>query len=323
MRGEEEYLRVLREVMETGEFRQTRNGMTRSKFSVKMDFDLKTSDGEKCECRRIVPLLTTKQVFWRGVVEELLWFLRADTDAHNLDKKGVKIWNGNSSREALDALGLTDYEEGDCGPIYGFQWRHFGAKYHGKGDYKNSPGGVDQLAGCLDLLRHDPTSRRIFMSAWNPTDLGKMCLPPCHVSYQFYVADYREEGGAGGTEEGGGVKRGDLCCMMYQRSADLFLGVPFNIASVALLTHILAKLSGFDVGSISLVIGDAHIYEEHFGAVEEQLKQIPVRDGFPELAIVDREQKTVDDFVAKDFTLSYAGSAAVSRPPVIRAQMKV
>jgi thymidylate synthase len=278
------YLDVLRRVMEEGEIRSTRNGQTRSLFSLKMDFSLRGENGEP-----IIPLLTTKRVFWKGVIEELLWFLRGDTDAKKLSSKGVKIWDGNSSREALDAKGLTDYEEGDCGPIYGYQWRHFGAEYCGPG--KTFLGeGVDQLGNCIELLKTDPLSRRIFMSAWNPTDLDKMCLPPCHVSYQFYVSGLRDG-------------QGKLYCLMNQRSADMFLGIPFNIASVALLTHIVAYLTGLEAGGISIVIGDAHIYEEHWGVVREQLERTPILGGFPQLFIHDSGQTEVEDFKSTDFEI--------------------
>jgi thymidylate synthase len=293
------YLDVLRQVMEKGETRSTRNGHTKSLFSLKMDFPLRDE-----EDRPIIPLLTTKKVFWKGVVNELLWFLRGETDSRLLAEEGVKIWDGNSSRAALDARGLEDYEEGDCGPIYGYQWRHFGASYRGPG---NTPlgEGVDQWLKCVDLLKSDPSSRRIFMSAWNPVDLEKMCLPPCHVSYQFYVqclaSSTTTTDNGMGSEAGA---KGRLCCLMNQRSADLFLGVPFNIASVSLMTHIMAHLTGLEVGSISIVVGDAHIYEEHWGVVEEQLSRTPIRGGFPHISIENRGQRVVENFVSSDFVLS-------------------
>jgi thymidylate synthase len=287
------YLDVLKQVMEKGEIRSTRNGRTRSLFSLKMDFSLEGENGEP-----IIPLLTTKRVFWKGIMKELLWFLRGDTDATKLSAEGVKIWDGNSSREALDAKGLLDYKEGDCGPIYGYQWRHFGAQYRGPG--KTPLGeGVDQLGKCIELLKTDPTSRRIFMSAWNPMDLEKMCLPPCHVSYQFYVQGLDN----GAIENMDGEKRGKLYCLMNQRSADLFLGIPFNIASVALLTHIMAFLTGLEAGGISIVTGDAHIYEDHWEVVREQLSRTPIYGGFPQITIHDNGQKDVEDFKVGDFEI--------------------
>ena len=299
------YLDVLRTVMEKGEVRTTRNGRTRSLFSLKMDFSLSGKNGEP-----IIPLLTTKRVFWKGILKELLWFLRGETDACKLSAEGVKIWNGNSSREALDAKGLVDYAEGDCGPIYGYQWRHFGAQYHGPGQTPLGEG-IDQLGNCIELLKTEPMSRRIFMSAWNPMDLDKMCLPPCHVSYQFYVKGFGEESegdanGNGGNGEKGEEKkkRGKLCCLMNQRSADLFLGIPFNIASVSLMTHIMACLTDLEPGEISIITGDAHIYEDHWGVVREQLERTPIQDGFPRIAIQNRGQGAVEDFEADDFILS-------------------
>ena len=293
------YLDVLRAVIEKGEVRSTRNGNTRSLFSLKMDFSLSGENGEP-----IIPLLTTKRVFWKGVVKELLWFLRGDTDAKHLSNEGVKIWDGNSSREALDEKGLTEYEEGDCGPIYGYQWRHFGATY--RGPLNTAFGeGIDQLGKCVELLKNEPTSRRIFMSAWNPVDLDKMCLPPCHVSYQFYVKGLEDDGGngeKGGNRENG--KKGKLYCLMNQRSADLFLGIPFNIASVSLLTHILASMANLEPGGISIVMGDAHIYEEHLDVAMEQLNRIPIPNGFPVLNIEPRNQTSPEDFKETDFSLS-------------------
>ena len=289
------YLDILKQVMEKGEIRSTRNARTKSLFSLKMDFQLTAEKGEP-----IIPLLTTKRVYWKGVVKELLWFLRGDTNAHHLSKEGVKIWDWNSSREALDVKGLTHYEEGDCGPIYGYQWRHFGAKYNG---HMNKPygkdKGIDQWSECVRLLKEEPTSRRIFMSAWNPVDLDKMCLPPCHVSYQFYVKGaWTEEMGQKGSGE-----KGKLYCLMNQRSADLFLGVPFNIASVSLMVHILCYLTGLEAGGISIVMGDAHIYEDQWEVVREQLSREPIDKGFPRLYIRDRQQEEVEDFEFEDFVL--------------------
>uniref|UniRef100_F6XVH4 Thymidylate synthase n=3 Tax=Ciona intestinalis TaxID=7719 RepID=F6XVH4_CIOIN len=157
------------------------------------------------------PLLTTKRVFWRGVAEELLWFIRGSTNAKELADKNVHIWDANGSRKFLDNIGLTEREEFDLGPVYGFQWRHYGAEYKDMhSDYTNQ--GVDQLKKVIDTIRTNPNDRRIIMCAWNPVDLPKMALPPCHAFAQFYVCN------------------GELSCQLYQRSADMGLGVPFNIA---------------------------------------------------------------------------------------------
>lgn len=167
------------------------------------------------------PLLTTKDVFWRGVAEELIWFVKGETNAKLLSDKKIRIWDGNASREFLDKIGLTEREEWDLGPVYGFQWRHFGAEYKTMHDsYEGT--GYDQLKAMIKTLKEDPSSRRILLSAWNPAAIDKMALPPCHILSQFYVSN------------------GKLSCQMYQRSCDLGLGVPFNIASYSLLTCMLA-----------------------------------------------------------------------------------
>jgi dihydrofolate reductase/thymidylate synthase len=212
-----QYLNLIREVISSGNSRDDRTGTgTLSKFGGIMRFDLKNS----------FPLITTKDVFWRGVVEELLWFIRGETNSKKLSEKGVKIWDGNGSREFLDSLNLHHRQEGDLGPVYGFQWRHFGADYQDMfSDYNNK--GVDQLKDLIHRIKNDPYSRRLILSAWNPADLSIMALPPCHVMSQFYVQD------------------GKLSCGMYQRSADIGLGVPFNIASYALLTVLLAEVIKF------------------------------------------------------------------------------
>jgi len=269
---ESNYLNALRDILENGKKRETRNATTISKFGITLNFDISTS----------FPLLTTKKMFWKGIYEELLWFIKADTNSKNLESKGVNIWTGNSSRNYLDSIGLNTYETGDCGPIYGFQWRHYNADYEGfDKDYTGK--GIDQLQNCVDLIRNDPTSRRIYMTAWNPIRLKEMCLPPCHVSYQFYV------------------ENNTLSCMMYQRSGDMFLGVPFNIASTALLTYMICHITGLTPGSITLVIGDAHIYESHIDAVKEQLTRTPLP--FPTLTFKNNHHN-INDILAEDIELN-------------------
>lgn len=203
----------------------------------------------------VLPLLTTKRVFWRAVAEELLWFITGSTNVKDLQEKNVHIWDGNSTREFLDKNGLVDREEGDLGPIYGFQWRHFGADYKTcHDDYTGQ--GVDQLNEVIERIRNNPTDRRIIMSAWNVVDLPKMALPPCHCFVQFYVAD------------------GELSCQLYQRSADMGLGVPFNIASYSLLTYMIAQVTGLKPGDFIHTIGDAHVYLNHIEPLQEQASQI-------------------------------------------------
>ena len=270
------YLEALQLILESGERRTTRNSITISKFSVKLDFDIRSS----------FPLLTTKKMYWKGVVYELLWFLRGDTNSKHLEEKNVNIWKGNSNRVFLDEHGLEYYEEGDCGPIYGFQWRHFGAVYTGMHtDYRGK--GIDQLQNCIDQLKNDPFSRRIFMSAWNPIQLEDMCLPPCHVSYQFYVSQEKE-----------------LSCILYQRSGDMFLGIPFNIASASLLIYILAYHTGLKPGFLTIHIGDAHIYENHIPAVKTQIERKTF--SFPTLQVSKRRLEslpTIEDYTFEDFIL--------------------
>jgi len=269
---EQNYLTQLQYVLDHGEIRQTRNAETLSCFGIRMEFDLTLG----------FPLLTTKKMFWKGIKEELMWFLKANTNSKDLSDKGVHIWDGNSNREFLDSIGLETYKEWDCGPIYGFQWRHFNAKYKGcLVNYKHQ--GVDQLLQVIHLLKTDPTSRRIFMSAWNPEQMKQMALPPCHISYQFYVSEGNK-----------------LQCQMYQRSGDMFLGIPFNIASTALLVHILAKMTDLQPGKVILVVGDAHIYKNHVEQVKLQLQRTPY---IPCNLIVKTKKNTIEEYVANDFVL--------------------
>lgn len=248
--GEAGYLAALKRVLLEGVRRQTRNSKTLSLFGVKLDFDISER----------FPLMTTKKMYWSGILHELLWFISGNTNSKLLEEKHVRIWKGNSTREYLDSIGLEHYPEGDCGPIYGFQWRHFNAPYTGTNSNYHGQG-VDQLKNVINLLRNDPTSRRIFMTSWNPGQLSEMALPPCHVSYQFYVRTIRS--------------KNYLDCIMYQRSGDMFLGVPFNIASTATLVHILGSITNLLPGKISILIGDAHIYEDHIEQVKEQIQRRP------------------------------------------------
>ncbi|KAL4869371.1 hypothetical protein BDV12DRAFT_185252 [Aspergillus spectabilis] len=248
-----------------GENRPDRTGTgTRSLFGpTPMRFSLSKPDSSNPASKiPILPLLTTKRVFLRAVL--------ADSYA------GVKIWDGNGSREFLNSVGLSHREVGDLGPVYGFQWRHFGAEYvDAHTDYTGQ--GVDQLADIVRKIKETPFDRRIIMSAWNPADLKKMALPPCHMFAQFYVS-YPE-----GIEDGKGKGTGELSCLLYQRSCDTGLGVPFNIASYALLTHILAHATGLNAGKLIHAMGDAHVYLDHVEALQEQLTREPTE--FPTLKI--------------------------------------
>ncbi|EPS98476.1 hypothetical protein FOMPIDRAFT_1126483 [Fomitopsis schrenkii] len=275
-----QYLDLIRTVLDTGETRPDRTGTgTLSIFAPpSMRFSLADNT---------LPLLTTKRTFWRGILEELLWFIHGSTDSKLLSAKGIKIWDGNGSKEFLEKRGLGHRREGDLGPVYGFQWRHFGAKYTDcDADYTGQ--GVDQLAECIRKIKEDPTDRRIILSAWNPADIPLMALPPCHVLCQFYVH-------LPPPSSPTSPKR--LSCLLYQRSADLGLGIPFNIASYALLTHLVAHLTQTEPHELIIQLGDAHVYRDHVDALEEQLKRSP--RPFPKLRFA-REVRDVDDFKAED-----------------------
>eukprot|EP00579_Thalassiosira_antarctica_P030687 CAMPEP_0202029234 /NCGR_PEP_ID=MMETSP0905-20130828/63868_1 /ASSEMBLY_ACC=CAM_ASM_000554 /TAXON_ID=420261 /ORGANISM="Thalassiosira antarctica, Strain CCMP982" /LENGTH=610 /DNA_ID=CAMNT_0048592979 /DNA_START=96 /DNA_END=1929 /DNA_ORIENTATION=+ len=271
---EMQYLNICRDIIENGVQRGDRTGTgTLSKFGVQMRYSLRDNT---------LPLLTTKRTFWRGVAEELLWFISGSTNANELAEKNIHIWDGNGSREFLDSRGLQHREEGDLGPVYGFQWRHFGAEYKDMhADYKGK--GVDQLADCIEKIKNNPEDRRIVMSAWNPSDLEDMALPPCHMFCQFYVD----------------TEKNELSCQMYQRSADMGLGVPFNIASYALLTHMIAKVTGRKPGDFVHTIGDAHVYLNHVDAIKEQLERKP--RAFPTLKMKEGKEYDIDGFEFDDF----------------------
>merc|ERR550517_1732446 len=223
-----------------------------------------------------------KKVFYRGIAEELFWFIRGSTSAKELQEKNVRIWDGNSSRAFLDSVGLNHREEGDLGPVYGFQWRQFGAEYVDMhADYSGK--GVDQLANVIHLIRTRPDDRRILLCAWNPADLNKMALPPCHCLVQFYCAN------------------GELSCQLYQRSADMGLGVPFNIASYALLTIMLAHVTGLKPGDFVHTLGEAHVYSNHVEALRQQLEREP--RPFPTISI-KRKVENIEEFKFEDFEVT-------------------
>ena len=278
---EYQYINMLKNIIDNGTIRKDRTGTgTKSLFGCQMRYDIS----------KHFPLLTTKRMYWKGIVEELLWFLRGDTDANKLKEKNVHIWDGNSSREYLDSIGLNNYREGECGPIYGFNFRHFGGLYKGcdynyENDRNNGiKNGYDQVKNCINLIKNNPCSRRIIINLWNPCDLDKVALPACHVLYQFYVSN------------------GKLSCSMYQRSGDMGLGVPFNIASASLMTYIFAKLCNLEPGEFIHTIGDAHIYLDHIESLKEQLKRKP--RPFPYLNIEDKNYNKVEDFNFNDFNIS-------------------
>ncbi|KAI5812052.1 thymidylate synthase [Pyronema omphalodes] len=279
---EYQYLDLIRRILDTGEIRGDRTGTgTKAIFAPpSLRFSLRNNT---------LPLLTTKRVFTRAVITELLWFISGNTSSLPLSAAGIKIWDGNGSRQNLDSLGFTDRADGDLGPVYGFQWRHFGAEYKGcDADYTGQ--GVDQLADVMEKIMNNPTDRRILLSAWNPADLKKMVLPPCHMFAQFYVSN-----------------EGELSCCLYQRSCDMGLGVPFNIASYALLTHILAHAAGLKPGDLVHCMGDTHVYLDHVDALREQLEREP-RD-WPKIRFAETAPmfggglQAVDQFKVEDFVV--------------------
>ena len=286
---ERNYLQLIYDVLHEGvDCNDRTNVGTLSKFGTQIRFSLGNGT---------LPVLTTKKMFTRGIIEELLWFLRGESDSKLLEEKGVNIWTGNTSREFLDKRGLENYAIGEGGPIYGHQFRHFGAKWEldDNGHRKVISGGIDQVEEALYLLREEPNSRRILISLWNPVDLESMALPPCHMTYQFRVYN------------------GKLSCSMYQRSCDTFLGLPFNICSTALMTYIFAHLSKLVPDEIIISIGDAHIYKNHIAQVKSQLKRTPYT--FPKIAIKKRGQKSVEDFKVEDFEVTgYESHEAIKAP---------
>jgi dihydrofolate reductase/thymidylate synthase len=323
--AEQQYLKLLNKVINTGKMRETRNGKTLSIFSEELKFDVSQS----------FPLLTTKKMFLRGIIEELLFFIRGETDTIKLSEKSVRIWEGNTSQEFLDKLSQKDnnfklYKVGEMGPMYGYQWRFFNKIYNKlncqifqkymfeqrhsdfndweqviqngdkwwdefirdcENDHINCPECseyIDQFANLIELIKKDKHSRRLLMTDFNPLQADEGVLFPCHsLLLQFYC------------------QNGRLSVKMYQRSADLFLGLPFNIASTTLLLYIVAKLVDMEPGYVSITLGDCHIYADHIEQVKRQLSRTPYEE--PIMTITDFktieevENAKVDDFVLSDY----------------------
>ena len=275
---EYQYLNIIHNIIDNGTWEEGRNGKTKSIFGNMMRFSLK--DGK-------IPILTTKKTAWKTCLKELLWFIRGDTNNKILKEQGVHIWDANGSREFLDSRGLKLYPEDMLGPIYGYQWRDYGASYNcftGKKLTDDHPfNGVDQLQQIIDALK-DPkqrTSRRLIMSAWNPKQLDEMALPPCHVMCQFNVHDGNK-----------------LSCAMFQRSGDFPLGIPFNIASYSFLTHLIAKHCGLEAYEFVHFVGNCHIYEDHVEPMKEQLGRKPFT--FPTVSI-KQVRENINDYQLDDF----------------------
>lgn len=282
-KNEQAYLDLLRHVMSEGSEKGDRTGTgTLSHFGAQMRFDL--SDG--------FPLLTTKKVHFKSIVYELLWFLSGSTHVDYLQENGVRIWNEWATAEQTARFNRP---AGDLGPVYGHQWRNYGATKDENGRYNND--GVDQIAQVVEQIKTNPNSRRLIVSGWNPGEAEQVALPPCHTLFQFFVADNK------------------LSCQLYQRSADLFLGVPFNIASYALLTHMIAQVCGLGVGEFIWTGGDCHIYQNHREQVELQLTRECY--ALPTLTL----NPDVDDIFAFRFAdISVNGYAS---HPVIKAKVAV
>jgi thymidylate synthase len=272
---EYQYLHLLEHVLEKGHLEEGRNGKVVSSFGHSMRFSLGNGT---------IPILTTKKVAWKTCLKELLWFISGKTDNKILQKQGVHIWDANASREFLQLQKLDYYEDGELGPIYGHQWRHFDAKWEGNNsEYIEK--GIDQLQYIIDQLKNSATrtSRRLIMTAWNPKQLEQMALPPCHILCQFSVHD-----------------RNKLSCALYQRSADMCLGVPFNIASYCFLTHLLAKHCDLEAFEFVHFIGNAHIYENHIQSAKIQLQREPYN--FPKV-IIGSQRSNINDYIVDDFQI--------------------
>ncbi|MGM9812292.1 MAG: thymidylate synthase [Muribaculaceae bacterium] len=247
-----QYLELVKHVLDNGVFKGDRTGTgTKSVFGYQMRFNM--ADG--------FPLLTTKKVHLKSIIHELLWFLQGSTNVHYLQENGVRIWNEWAA------------DDGELGPIYGYQWRSWP-------DYDG--GHIDQISDVIEQIKHNPDSRRLIVSAWNVAQVPQMALPPCHTLFQFYVAD------------------GKLSLQLYQRSGDIFLGVPFNIASYALLLLMVAQVTGLEPGEYIHTLGDAHIYSNHFDQVNEQLQRTPRQ--LPRM-VLNPDVKSIFDFRYDDFKL--------------------
>lgn len=273
---ENQYLNLIEDIIKEGIMENTRNGFTKAVFGSAMHFSLEDN---------IIPLMTTKKLAWKTCLKELLWFISGNTDNGILQENNVKIWNGNASREFLDSQNLFHLQENDLGPIYGHQWRHFNANYNTcKSNYSGE--GIDQLKNVIEILK-DPeqrNSRRIIISAWNPCQINQMALPPCHILMQFNVFEDQY-----------------LSCSLYQRSGDVGLGVPFNIASYAFLTHLLAHHCNLIAKEFVYYLGNTHIYENHLEVLENQINRKPWI--FPTLSIKNKYEN-IEEYLESDFEIN-------------------
>ena len=275
---EHQYINLIHDILGEGSMEEGRNGKTLTVFGAAMHFSLENNT---------IPILTTKRVAWKTCLKELFWFIKGNTSNKALKDENVKIWNANASREFLDSRGLHNLKEDDLGPVYGHQWRFFNAPYDNcETDYTGK--GVDQLASVINSLKNpkERTSRRLVVSAWNPSQIDEMALPPCHVLMQFNV-----------------VKGNKLSCSLYQRSGDVGLGVPFNIASYSFLTHIIAKHCDLEPYEFIYYLGNAHIYDDHIESLREQIEREPLK--LPTIQIKKKceniEEYSLEDIEIKDY----------------------
>jgi len=292
--GEPGFLYICKEILLKGESREDRTKVgTFSIFSpMVISYDL--SNGK-------VPCFTTKRVPWKSTIKELIWFIEGGTDSRDLEEQGVNWWKDNTSRDFLDNRGLVEYDVGELGPIYGFNMRSAGANYIPKlkrtENCGHGEGGVDQLQRAIDMIKNNPTSRRIIVSNYIPQELDRAVLEPCHTFIQFYVDN------------------NGLSCTLYQRSADMFLGAQINVLSYSILTHMIAKICGIKAHRFYHHIGDAHIYKNHVTQMVEQLER-PIKE--PPILTISGNQNTIDDFNIGDFKIE-----GYSPAPGIRAPMAV
>ena len=279
-----QYVQLVKKIIENGSWENTRNGKTLGIFGYTMRYSLK--DGS-------IPIFTTKKTAWKTCLKELIWFIRGNTDNKILKDQGVHIWDANTTREFLDSRGLYHYPEDIIGPGYGFQWRHFNAKYVPENAGisnevpENSRGcGVDQLQQIIDALKvpSQRTSRRLIMTAWNPCQLDEMALPPCHILCQFNVHDGNK-----------------LSCALYQRSNDVSLGTSFNVASYSFLTHLIAKHCGLEAYEFIHFMGNCHIYEDHVNPMKQLFDRQPYP--FPKVNI-KCVRDNINDYDIDDFEVS-------------------
>ena len=277
---EYQYLSLIKKIIKNGVKEQGRNGTTYTQIGAMMKFSLEDNK---------IPIMTTKKLAWRVCLKELLWFMNGDTNNELLQKENVKIWNDNATREFLDSRGLTHLKENDLGPVYGHQWRFWNAPYSIRegcdANYKGQ--GIDQLKNIVNEINKSKEtgeiSRRMIMTAWNPEQIDEMALPPCHVLSQFHITEGNK-----------------LSCSLYQRSADMGLGVPFNIASYAFLTHILAKHCDLEAKEFVHFIGNAHIYDDHIESLQDQLVNEPYE---APTILISEKKESIDDYKFEDIKI--------------------